>query len=64
MQDYFTAGNGGMSTTMPLNRTDDAKDTMSVVSYRSYSGTVKLNRPFEDKASGTVFYQTGSSDFP
>ena len=53
-----------MSTTVTLNRTADAKDTMSVVSYRSYSGTVKLNRPFEDKASGTVFYQTGSADFP
>ena len=56
------AGTGGVNTTVTLNWTDDTKDTMSVVSYRSYNGTVKLNRPFEDKSSGAVFYQTSSAD--
>ena len=56
------AGTGGVNTTVTLNWTDDTKDTMSVVSYRSYDGTVKLNRPFEDKSSGAVFYQTSSAD--
>ena len=52
------AGANGASTTVTLNWTEDTKDTMSVISYRGYSGTVKLDRPFEDKSSGTVFYRT------
>lgn len=56
------AGANGASTTVTLNWTEDTKDTMSVISYRGYSGTVKLDRPFEDKSSGTVFYRTANAD--
>ena len=56
------AGTGGVNTTVTLNWTDDTKETMSVVSYRGFNGTVKLNRPFEDKNSGTVFFKTAKAD--
>ena len=56
------AGTGGVNTTVTLNWTDDTKETMSVVSYRGFNGTVKLNRPLEEKNSGTVFFKTAKAD--
>lgn len=58
---YGVNSNISSSNEITLNWTDDTKADMSLAS-DSYNGTVKLNKPFKDKDTGTYFEVTDQAD--